>query len=55
MHKRRLKYSQLTKKCGVGRNKDELQKWCQKEGENKELGMKMRRRLVLKRGHEEKR
>lgn len=42
----------MTKKCGVGRNKGRLQKWQQKEGE---LGMEMRWRQVLKRGHGEKR
>ncbi len=55
MHKRRLKCSQLTKKCGMGRNKSELLEWQQKEGLNKRLGMKRRWRQVLKRGHEEKR
>lgn len=54
MHKRRLKCSQVTKKCGAGRNKDELQKRQRKEGENKELGHEDEMESGIQRGHEQK-
>lgn len=54
MHKRGLKCSPLVMKGGVGRNKDELHKWPQTEGENKEPSTKLRRRQVLKGGDAER-